>query len=45
LQAKAAEKWGSQIDYEREDWQEIDSRRPIDLDLDASVLEGEAAAS
>jgi hypothetical protein len=45
LQAKATEKWVNQINYDREDWQEIDDRRPIDLDLDASVLEGEEAAS
>ena len=45
LQAKATEKWVNQINYDREDWQEIDSRRPIDLDLDASILEGEEAAS
>jgi site-specific recombinase XerD len=41
MQAKATEKWIEQIDYNKEDWQEIDDRRQIDLDLEASVLEGQ----
>lgn len=45
LQADATRSWVNQIDYTREDWQEIDDRLPIDLDLDASVLQGEEAAS